>query len=115
MKRQSGNALGSDSLGRLTFGPKFSYSYRRVGGITVTPYIGIRGIWDFDKAEIVILTSGLASGSDDLRARAEGALSVQMTNGWSLDGQGFYDGIGSNDFEAYGGRITLAAPLQRRN
>ena len=115
MKRQSGNALESDSLGRLTFEPKFSYSHRRVGGITVTPYIGIRGIWDFDKAEIVNLTSGLASGSDDLRARAEGGLSVQMPNGQSLDGQGFYDGIGSNDFEAYGGRITLTVPLQRMN
>ena len=42
-------------------------------------------------------------------------LSVQMPNGWSLKGEGFYDGIGSNDFKAYGGTIRLTVPLQRKN
>ena len=103
------------SLGRATFGPKISTSFQRANGAVISPHLGIKGIWDFDKAEIVNLTSGLAVGSDDLRARAEGGLSVQMPNGWSLKGEGFYDGIGSEYLEAYGGTIRLTVPLQRRN
>ncbi len=103
------------SLGRVTFGPKVSTSIQRADGTVISPHLSIKGIWDFDKAEIVNLTSGLAAGSDDLRARAEGGISVLMPNGWSLTGEGFYDGIGSNNLEAYGGSVTLRVPLQRKN
>ena len=81
----------------------------------ISPHLGIKGIWDFDKAEIVNLTSGLAAGSDNLRARVEGGITVQLPNGWSLSGDGFYDGIGTSDLEAYGGSVKLRVPLQRRS
>ncbi len=101
------------SLGRVTFGPEFRTSIQRASGAAISPHLGIKGIWDFEKAEIIDVATGLAAGSDDLRARAEGGLSIRMPNGWTLDGQGFYDGIGAGGFEAFGGRITLTVPLSR--
>lgn len=100
------------SLGRLTFGPKISTTIETTDGTIISPHLSLKGIWDFDKAEIVDLDTGIAMGSsEELRARVEGGLSVQMSNGWSLNGEGFYDGIGVNDLEAYGGSIKLSVPL----
>ena len=104
------------SLGRVTFGPEVSRSLTYEDGFRTRVHLGIKGIWDFDKAEIVDVVTGLAAGgSDDLRARAEGGLTLRLRNGSSLSGEGFYDGIGASDFEAYGGSVTLRVPLQRRN
>lgn len=100
------------SLGRLTFGPKFAYTIHGAGGTTITPEFGIMGIWDFDKAEIVDLETGRPTGSnDDVRARIEAGITVALPSGLSLKGEGFYDGIGASDSEAYGGRINLNLPL----
>ncbi len=100
------------SLGRVTFGPKVSYARTLEDGSSIGAHLGLKGIWDFDKAEIVNVTSGLAAGSSDsLRGRLEGGLSITMPNGWSLSGHSFYDGIGVGDLEAYGGGIGLKVPL----
>ena len=111
-----GNAIPSQtiSLGRVTFGPSVSYTFQGEGGFVVEPHIGIEGIWDFDKAEVVDLSTGLAAGSsEDLRARVEGGLSLRPGGGWSLSASGFYDGIGVDGLEAYGGSAKLRIPLQR--
>ena len=99
------------SLGRLTFGPQFSTNFQTPGGTVIAPHMSLTGIWDFKKAEIVDLATGLASGTDDLRARFEGGVSIQMPNGWGLNGAGFYDGIGASNFKAYGGSLRLTVPL----
>jgi len=100
------------SLGRLTFGPKFAYTIHGAGGTTITPEFGIMGIWDFDKAEIVDLETGRPTGSnDDVRARIEAGITVALPSGMSLQGEGFYDGIGASNSEAYGGRMRLNLPL----
>ncbi len=100
------------SLGRLTFGPTVSTTIKTPDGSVISPHVSLKGIWDFDKAEVVDLDTGLATGSsEDVRARIEGGLSVQMSNGWSLIGEGFYDGIGAKDLEAYGGSVKLTVPL----
>lgn len=70
------------------------------------------GIWDFDKAEVVDLTTGLPTGSDaDIRGRVEAGISILLPNGMSLQGEGFYDGIGASDAETYGGKLQLNLPL----
>jgi len=73
--------------------------------------MSLTAIWDFKKAEIVDLATGLASGTDDLRARFEGGVSIQMPNGWGLNGAGFYDGIGASNFKANSGSLRLTVPL----
>jgi outer membrane autotransporter protein len=100
------------SLGRVTFGPKISHSRTKEDGSRIGAHLGLRGIWDFDEAEIVEVTTGLATGSSEgLRGRLEGGLSLNMPNVWSLSGDGFYDGIGADDLEARGGGVRLKAPL----
>jgi len=99
------------SLGRVTFGPEVGYVFKS-DSMEIEPHIGIQGIWDFDKAEIVDLTSGLAAGSSaDLRARVEGGISFRLANGASLSGEGFYDGIGVDGLDIYGGSVKATVPL----
>ena len=82
------------------------------GSVEVEPHIGLQGIWDFDKAEVVDLASGLAAGSSaDLRARVEGGISFRLPNGASFTGEGFYDGIGVDGLDMYGGSVKATVPL----
>jgi hypothetical protein len=75
--------------------------------------IHIKGIWDFDKTEIVDPMTGLPTGpSPDLRARVEAGLDLRVAYWGSLTATGFYDGIGVADFSAYGGSLKLMVPLQ---
>jgi outer membrane autotransporter protein len=100
------------SLGRMTFGPKVSYNFKAQDGTLISPHLGLKGIWDFQKADIVDLDTGAPTNSNDnLRARIEAGITASFANGWSLDGQGFYDGIGTNNLEAYGGSVKLTMPL----
>ena len=100
------------SLGRFTFGPKVSSQFEMPNGMVVSPYLSMKGIWDFDKAETVNLETGLAaSTSGDLRGRAEGGLTLEMPSGITLQGSGFYDGIGDRNLEAYGGSVEFTVPL----
>ncbi len=100
-------------LGRLTFGPKVSTSFRMKDGTTIAPYVGIKGIWDFKTADRVDLATGLTDGSSKgLRGRVDAGLSTHLANGIRLIGSGFYDGIGVNDFQGYGGRVRVSVPLQ---
>lgn len=78
----------------------------------IIPKVGITGIWDFDKAEVVDLATGLPTGSSaEIRARVEAGISISLPSGMSLQGEGFYDGIGASDVEAYGGSVKLNLPL----
>ena len=100
------------NLGRITFGPKVAYTWTDPSdGSTFAPYVRVKGIWDFEQTETVDLVSGLAVGSDGMRARLEGGISASFAEGWTLRGEGFYDGAGASDFDAYGGSITAAVPL----
>ena len=100
------------TLGRLTFGPKFATTITQPDGTTIAPYIAVKGIWDFKNAEIVDLDTGLApSGSSDLRGRVEGGVNIELPDGMSLTGEGFYDGIGDKEVQAYGGNVRLTMPL----
>lgn len=102
----------TETLGRVTFGPKIAYAAETPSGAILQPHIAIKGIWDFDEAEIVNLTTGLTEGStDEVRARVNGGIAARFESGWSVTGEGFYDGIGTDDLEAYGGSIKVNMPL----
>ena len=100
------------SLGRLTFGPRIATHFLAPNDTIISPYIELKGIWDFDKANIVDLDTGIpTSQTDELRARVEGGISIVLPNGWSIKGEGFYDGIGADDLDAYGGSAKVTVPL----
>ncbi len=101
-------------LGRLSFGPKVSTTFQRKDGTSISPYLGIKGLWDFERSAIVDLTTGLASEStDDLRARVDAGITIRLPDGLTLNGEGFYDGLGTQDYKSYGGSIRINIPLQR--
>lgn len=95
------------SLGRLMFGPEAAYLYQPNAFWQVRPKLGLKGVWDFAKTDMVNIATGLAAGSDELRARVEGGVSMTYVNRYTLTGSGFYDGIGAGDFDAFGGRLAI--------
>lgn len=90
------------ALGRATFGPRVSKTFETSKGLSVTPSLGVRGVWDFEQADIVDLNTGFAVGTNELRARMEAGVSADLAGGTNISAEGFYDGIGAESFEAYG-------------
>ena len=100
------------SLGRVTFGPKLSWGHTTPDGTSVALHWAAKGLWDFDTADLVNLETGLAAaGTTDLRARTEAGITVRTSNGVTLGFEGFYDGIGASNYDAYGGSAKVAIPL----
>jgi len=98
------------TLGRAEAGPEVRYNLQTKDGWQFAPHVGVKGIWDFDPANIVT-AQGVTIDSSGLRARAEGGTVLIMPWGWSLNGTGFYDGIGAKDFQSYGGSVKVKVPL----
>lgn len=108
-----GVAIGAQtsSLGRLTFGPEIAYRWHE-GETIIVPRLAVKGIWDFDSAPLVDVMTGLTDGSTaDPRARVEGGLATVFANGWALQAEAYYDGIGASDFEVYGASLVMNVPL----
>lgn len=98
------------SLGRVEFGPEFAYRHRRLDGTLIEPQLKLTGIWDFENDGGLTL-DGDVTTPDELRAKVEAGVLVQMTSGWSLRATGSYDGIGADDYEAYSAKLWLNVPL----
>ncbi len=110
----NGYAIGAQTveLGRLTFGPKFSTAFKRSDGVTIAPFVAINGIWDFKRTDQVDIDTGFAvTGSDKFRARTEAGLSIRLPQGVAITGEGFYDGIGADGYNAYGGSLKVGVPF----
>ncbi len=108
-----GNAIGAQTvkLGRVTFGPKISTTLHS-GNRVISPFVAVKGIWDFEKDDTVNAASGFAISDSDFRGRLEAGASVRGIGGITISGEGFYDGIGAKDFDAYGGSLRLTVPLR---
>ena len=100
------------SFGRLTFGPKFYLAHKAADKTVITPFITLKGIWDFASSDGVKVPDGSAVAGDDFRGRFEAGASFLTLGRVSISGEGFYDGIGTNDFKAYGGSARVIVPLQ---
>jgi len=82
----NGFRIGSQTfeLGSLDFGPTFSYRIQH-NDMTITPLIGIKGIYDF-KAPDIFDVNGLAIGvEDELRAQLKLGLNVQTLSGVTIE------------------------------
>lgn len=97
------------SLGQMKFGPEIAYRYVS-GDYVITPSLTLEGIWNFDR-------DGSGQGFDDLvdteavRGRIEAGTTFQNSGGTSFGLAATYDGIGTSDFTALGGRARLTVPL----
>lgn len=98
--------------GRVTFGPTISTEINFDNGATVSPHFELNGIWNFVAPERREIATGLTiSSAEGLHARIETGLTFAFANGWNLRGHGFFDGIGKDDFGAYGSTVRLNIPL----
>lgn len=98
------------SVGEFRFGPNVAYDFDLAGGLSLRPSIGISGVTNFGIENNAAAQSS-ALGNNDIRARIDSGLLISNPGAWSFSLNGFYDGIGLDDYEAYGGTIKLSVPL----
>jgi outer membrane autotransporter protein len=99
------------TLGRMTLGPTVGTTFEVPDIATISPQLKLSGIWDFDRTELVSVETGSPAASQKLRGRVEGGISANFGNGVSLTLEGFYDGIGLEQYDAYGGATRLSIQL----
>jgi hypothetical protein len=96
------------STGTFTFGPRVSTQMELNDFTRIEPFITLEGIWTFAQ-ENTATTVAESPGLEDKGLRGRGEFGFTLFGGGSssLSASGFYDGLGSSDFEAWGGEIQL--------
>jgi len=96
------------STGTFTFGPRVSTQVELNDFTRLEPFVTLEGIWTFAQ-ENTATTVAESPGLEDKGLRGRGELGFTLFGGGSssLSASGFYDGLGSSDFEAWGGEIQL--------
>ncbi|PBB36983.1 hypothetical protein CK221_15715 [Mesorhizobium sp. WSM3868] len=95
--------------GQFAFGPSISTDMQLEGGLVMTPFVDLQGIWTFmqnNTATAATETPGLAETG--LRGRAETGVALSAGNGMSINASAFYDGLGSSSYSALGGKLGLS-------
>lgn len=100
----------SYTLGRLNFGPEIGYSIPLADGSVHEPLINVQGLWDFDGANPITFNE-VPGTTSDLRAKVQAGVTLMAPWGYSIRATGMYDGLGSDDYEAYGGQLMVNMPL----
>jgi hypothetical protein len=98
------------ALGQAKLGPELAYRYRLANGAIVEPRLLVEGIWNFLRDGGSVDIDDLAFG-EEVRARAEAGVSLRTAGGATIGAAVSYDGIGSGDFQAVGGRLRVQVPL----
>jgi uncharacterized repeat protein (TIGR01451 family) len=100
----------SISLGRVSVGPEIGYRFQHDNGAVFEPFVGVKGVWDFDKTADTTV-AGIAVGDDPFHVMVELGATYATPSGISLRGSFAYDGIGDSDLRAYYGRGSITVPF----
>ena len=100
----------SVSLGRVTFGPEIGYRFFAADGTIIEPHAALIGMWDFDKPDALVFADEIV-GTDEFRGKVQAGVLFTMPSGYTVRATGSYDGLGSDDFDAYGGQLWVNMPL----
>lgn len=97
------------NLGQITFGSDFSKQMQLDNGYTILPSIGLKGVWNFEDTGFLNAATGAAStlNNSEVSARLDFGVDIKNNDGLNFDIGAFYDGIGSSNYESYGGSATL--------
>jgi len=110
-----GNLIPSQTfdLGRIEFGPKITYNAPTDDGTYLEFYMSISGIYDFEELmSTPVSNAALASSGDSLRGKIKAGSMFQIPEkDFLFSAEVFYDGIGVDGFEAFGGTISLEFPF----
>lgn len=97
-------------LGRVTFGTEIGTKIMHADGSSIEPHASIEGIWTFEGDEDVVI-DGVATGVDEFRGKAEAGVILRSADGYALRAAASYDGLGDDDYEAWGGSVWFNIPL----
>ena len=99
------------SLGEIRFGPSITKTVTLDDGTVFTPSVGISGVYNFGISNN-LASQGFAIGDGDFRARVDAGFTASNTlAGIILMITGFYDGIGTDGYDAFGGTARVTIPL----
>jgi autotransporter-like protein len=98
------------ALGQAKAGPEIAYRYRLANGSIVEPSLLVEGIWNFLRDGGSLSIDDLAVG-DKVRGRAEAGIALRTPGGTAFGAAVSYDGIGSSDYQAVGGKLRVQVPF----
>jgi hypothetical protein len=101
-------AAQTSSMGEIQFGPKLVYETQLENGLRIRPSVSSSGLWTFAATDSST-SGGIKEGS--FRARMDTGLGIITQDNWIFDFSSYYDGLGIDDYEAYGGKARLTIPL----
>ena len=97
------------SVGELRFGPSFSRNFALADDRILHATFGVTGVWNFAVENGAASTTPL--GSENIRARMDAGLTFPIGM-WGVFGfNGYYDGLGADDYEQYGATVQIKLPL----
>ncbi|MEO6610113.1 MAG: autotransporter outer membrane beta-barrel domain-containing protein, partial [Aestuariivirga sp.] len=101
------------NLGQIKLSPELSYGFLTDSDLWIEPSLATELIWNFASTNVDGLGSldGDATGPAGLRGRVKAGLNIRMPSGILLGASGVYDGIGSGNYSAIAGQITVTVPL----
>ena len=98
----------SIATGTFEFGPTLSYSMELANGMSFEPFTTLEGIWTFKQENTATsATSSPGLAETGLRGRGEVGFTLSGQSASSLSTSVFYDGVGNDDFQAWGGRLRF--------
>lgn len=98
----------SIATGTLEFGPTLSYRMELDNGMSFEPFATLEGIWTFKQENTATAaTSSPGLGETGLRGRGEIGFTLSGQSASSLSSAIFYDGVGDDDFQSWGGRLRF--------
>ncbi len=100
------------TLGRVSFGPRFTKTFDLNGGAEITPSLNLQGSWDFDQTAFIDVNSGALNTPDELRARFEGVVTARVSEEREFVIDTFYDGIGNSGWSAFGLKLGMKVMLK---
>lgn len=99
------------SLGEFKFGPTLTRSFDVGNGFTMHTTAGISGIANFGVNNANASTSN-SFANENLRARVDAGFELENEYGVRFTAVGYYDGIGTSNYQGYGGTLGLIIPLR---
>ncbi|NRB32854.1 MAG: autotransporter outer membrane beta-barrel domain-containing protein, partial [Rhizobiaceae bacterium] len=95
-------------MGQFQIGPKISTRINLDGGVVISPHVSLTAAWNFESFDE---EDPAEEEEDSVSGRVSFGTKVSTPSGLQLTFDFFYDGIGRDDHESYGGTASLTMPF----
>jgi outer membrane autotransporter protein len=99
------------ALGQFRAEPEVSYAYTMSSGTILEPKIGAAVIWNFESNGTAAGFGGTLAGPEETRGKVNAGVATRFVGGAIVDIEASYDGLGSEEYHAAAGRVTVRVPL----